>query len=348
MGCGASNNIVSGITSKETIINNKYNYLKNCLDELIYNSGNKQRFVTQFCGRMYYYDDEYYSGLKQMSENGGIKSVYDIIKLLCYVPLNDGYSGCHLEMETVFKSFVIKFKKNKIEVSSAENNLRTMFYKTSHYIIWSEFKSNSEPGKYRHQEHYLKLEFKTICAIIDIVNIECNLFTNEQWISRDFINMINDFKIVKPHSKLLQKINEWIINKNKTYKFKVYETNYTITSLETRIKELKRYKECRENELNNCYNLDYNSLGNVLARGKDTIDDDISRLEHILGNQENVLKMYKKILECTESLLKIIVINSDEYGETNKSVIKQEEPVASQVSSSENTDIPIAEVVVIN
>jgi hypothetical protein len=345
MGCITSNNNIINASTydefKEKILNNKYTYLKNCLNEYIDNSVNNQRFINQFCNN---YEN---SSLKRLSEDDGIKSVYDIIELLCYVPLKEHYSGSHLEMEIIFKSFVIKFKKNMIKVSSAENELRTMFYRTSHMIKWNAFKSDSEPGKHHHQDHYIKLEFKTICAIIDIVNIECNLFTNKEWISRYFVNMINEFKIVKPHTKLLQKMNELISEKNKIYTNHVNETIYTITALNHGIQYVINRNKCRVNELNSCDNSDYNSVGNLLARGKDTADNEINQLKCSLHKHNKMLKVYTKKLECTTNLLNIICINSDE---PNKSVIKEDEPIAYHVSPSENTNtyIPIAEAVLIN
>lgn len=349
MGCGASNNIVSGIPSEETIINNKYNYLKNCLDEYIYNSGKEKSFVNPFCGSENQYDKYENSSLKRLIETGGIKSVYDIIELLCYLPFDEDYPRGYIEPTNVFMSYVIKFKKNSIG-SFAENTKTTMFYKTNHMIAWKTFKVVSNSYEYYHiedyyQQHYIKQTFKTICAIIDIVNIECNLFTNEEWISKDFINMVNNFKFVKPHTKLLQKINEWIINKNKYYKNKIDTTMKTIKALNQEFEDTMNREEIRKTSLNNSSNLDYSLIGNLIASENFTFDEEIKRIKYGLNKYEDVLKIRKKRLECTESLLKIIVINSDE---PNKPVIKQEKPIASAVYDVENTDIPMAEAVVIN
>lgn len=347
MGCIVGNNNINKSTDvfNEIFIVYKYNYLKNVLNHFINNSGYNERFINNLCEITAYGDGE--SSLKRLSITG-VKSVYDIIELLCYVPLREYYSESHLKMNHIFKSYTIKFKKNKIEVSYNNNANSSMFYKTSHDI-----KMNSYPtyiidldttNERRAQNYYIDLEFKTICSIIDIINIECNLFTNDDWISRDFINIINDFKFVKPHTKLLEKINEWINENKEKYSNLIDEKTYIINTLKEQIQDIKNYQELRRNELNKCFNSDYNIIGTMISSAKDTSDDEIKKINNIIMNHQNTMDMYKKILTFAEKLSNVMAIKTDK----NQLNIKQEEIVAIPITNDKNIDIPITEAVVIN
>jgi hypothetical protein len=353
MGCNLSNNIVY-VSNKdvfqEIILDNKYKYLKKCLYKYIDISGRNQRFINQFCGSMRRGDKYENSSLARLSDTG-VKSVYDIIELLCYVPLHEMYSGTHLEMQTIFRSYVIQFKKNKIQVHNKDLLIPISYYTTSFNIKWSEccfdkFDLRADSDDYDlYQKHYVKLEFNTICAIIDIVNIECNLFKNEEWISRDFTNIINEFKFVKPHNKLLKKMNEWIYEKYEMYSDIISETTSNIRNLEGQIEDILYHKRLRENNLNSCDYLDYKSVGDLMSRGNDNTDDEIKKLRSKSYNYRNALQVHNKRFECTKKLLGIIVFKEEPVIE-EEPVIKEE--VAVQVSQSENTNIPIADAVVVN
>lgn len=346
MGCVVSNNNIYNSTDvfNEIIIDNKYNYLKNVLNHYIYKSGYNERFINNFCDIPAYRE----SSLTRLTITGGVKSLYDIIELLCYVPLREHYSERRVKMNRIFNSYTIKFKKNKIEVSSNNNANSSRFYKTSHNIKMDSYPTYiidlDTTNERRAQNYYIDLEFKTICSIIDIVNIECNLFTNDDWISRDFINIINDFKFVKPHTKLLEKINEWINESKKKDINLIDKKTCIIHTLEEQIQDIKNYQELRINELNKCVNSDYKIIGTMLSSAKDTSDDEIKKINNIIMNHQNTMAMYKKTLTFTEKLSNIMEIKSNK----NQLIIKQEEIVAIPITNDKNIDIPIIEAVVIN
>ena len=174
---------------------NRYKYLENTFTYyLLRTSVKAYKSKHAYCG---YYD---YQGIVNAERSGWkIQTMDELLKMLIFIPFCREY---HKTFRHYMNSSEIRYKENSIKV-------RGNRYSTYDKLSWND-DCWQNGYLFRNEERFFSIPFQTACALIDIMNLEYHLFTNEEWISTDFENILSSFSTVNIPKPLLNLLISWI------------------------------------------------------------------------------------------------------------------------------------------
>lgn len=188
---------------KEKRLFNRYEYLKCTFDHyLLSTSKNIVKLSHSHAGS---YD---YDGIKMLCKSGRkFKTIADLITLLSYVPKN----CVGVNFRPLFQDYVIQFKRGMMKVQHARKVRCKNKYSTNYMLLWNDYYWQNHFFYSLDEENLIAIPFMTTCSILEIMNLEYNLFVDEDWQSQDFQSFLKDCESINIPIALLNKLLTWTI-----------------------------------------------------------------------------------------------------------------------------------------
>ena len=177
---------------------NRYEYLKQTFSYyLLHTSTN-----WNTCSHGYVINNHYdYKGILSACRNDVkmFTTIYDLFALLLYVPPHWKYSDSLVDY---LNTSEVRYKQNMIKVRNNKYSTHDLIAWNNHH--WNIFFRNPI------QEQYFKIPFRTAFALLDILNLEYHLFTNDEWICRNFSTFMPEFRSMLIPKRLRNLFVSWI------------------------------------------------------------------------------------------------------------------------------------------
>lgn len=191
-------------TQLEETIFNRYEYLKCTFDHYVLRtSKNKVKLLHTYVENQYDYN-----GIQMLCEKGAkLKTIGDLIQLLCYVP--EQYPCLCYPISNIFQDYEIKHKEGMMKVRHKHKWNHKNKYSTYNKLLWHDYAWQNHFFYKPDEKSFFEIPFMTTCAILEIMNLEYNSFSNKDWKRQDFESFLEDCNSIDIPIAFLNKLLTW-------------------------------------------------------------------------------------------------------------------------------------------